>query len=131
VRQGSQLPAPHIRRRIPSTPHSPTPREEPARTTSKGRAGVHLSLDSRNDLIRGRGLIQSTCTGVGVGGVRVMKLTRGLGRLSLARLLRCALLRIAQLRVLQTEHAEHTAGSSSDVRLIQPSFWQRLPLPCA
>ena len=39
----------------------------------------------------------------------------GLGRLSLARLMRCALLRIAQLRVLQTERAEHTAGSSNDV----------------
>jgi ferredoxin len=46
---------------------------------------------------------------------RVMELTRGLGHLSLARLLRCALLRIAQLRVLQTERAEHTAGSSNDV----------------
>ena len=47
MRQGSQLPAPHIRRRIPSTPHSPTPREEPARTTSKGRAGLHLRVSIR------------------------------------------------------------------------------------
>jgi hypothetical protein len=45
---------------------------------------------------------------------QIFQLTRGLGRLGLATLLRCIVLRIVGLLALETKPAVHTAGSSND-----------------